>query len=296
MSATAENATRRCPVCNTEYPATKKFCRLDGAVLVDAPARPVVVDPGGSIPAVASVAPVLPGDDSTVARVGASISPEGLRASPVPALAAPETVLASPAPSPGNPAITPAVRPEPSVGASVSSPERTIPIVKISAAAVKAAPPAAVVTERATVAAAAPSSPVAPSVVNVGSRRNTLKPVLVGAGVGLLLLALIGGGSYWMRQRRETVSPVMSPAKSRLDIIRDEGSINPAKSPAELEGQINRALRDAGLKEVFSAVDDRFGVMLKGTVPSEALKAKALAATKSFPQVAQVKDMIFVVE
>ena len=156
----------------------------------------------------------------------------------------------------------------------VSTPQPVTPIVLVEG-------PTEVLVPAVEEAPAAPLNQSTPSVVNPSRKNQSLRPVLVGVGVGVLILALVGGGVYLMKQRQAPVPPPV---------------VEVTKSPAQLEGEINHALRDAGLNEVFSAVDDRFGVLLKGTVPTEALKVKAIETARSFPTVTGVKDMIFVVE
>lgn len=250
MNEHVENATYSCPVCNSSYPATKKFCRLDGAELIEVLVEPPAVVPGGLIPEIPPEAggatEILP-----VVQFSETANPlEGFQSANGPVLAVTAAPVCVPTPQPAQPYL------------AITAPPK---------------PKATVVEEK----PAAPSIQLAPGVMNPGPQGALLRPLLVGAGVGVLLLAFLGGGVYLMKQRRE--QPVPPPV------------VEVAKSPAQLEGEINRALREAGLNEVFSAVDDRFGVLLKGAVPSEALKAKAIEATRSFPQIVLVRDMIFVV-
>jgi len=65
---------------------------------------------------------------------------------------------------------------------------------------------------------------------------------------------------------------------------------------ARLEGQINRALRIQDLEGVTAEVDDSAIVTLKGVVNNDRDKKKAFEIAKSFRDVRQVKDIIFVVE
>jgi len=262
VSATAETAIRRCPVCNDAYPATKKFCRIDGAGLVDVPAEPVVMVPEATQPEIPTGAAAVTEVGSPVKVFAPPTSIEELPTSAALGVSMPEVSPVATAPSiPEHPKAAPTPSPIMPPVISVSPTVTTVAVVE--------EPPPA------------PAIQPAPSVVNFQRKSNILMQALVGAGVGFLLLALVGGVVYLKNQRQEPVPPVAVVVKT---------------SPALLEGEINRALRTAGMNEVFSAVDDQFGVLLKGTVPNEALKAKAIEAARSFPQVAKVRDMIFVVE
>lgn len=82
---------------------------------------------------------------------------------------------------------------------------------------------------------------------------------------------------------KQTNRPEVSPNLTKID-------------PFRLEGNINRALRDEGLKNVRAEVNDNFEVTLKGTVSSNAEKDKALAIAKRFKETKTIKDSIFIVE
>lgn len=250
MSATTENGTRRCPVCSNEYPVTKKFCRLDGAGLVDVSAEQVT-----------EVDESLESEITALEVEGQSLAPSAIGAEIAVSLAglrsSPSLVLTVPA--------------APSI-VSMPSPEPQTMAVEVPVEALMA-----VVEEEPSIAPVRLGS----KAVDFGKKNQFVRQLFVGAGVGVLLLALLGGGVYLTKQRTEQAPPA---------------AVEVAKSPAQLEGEINRALRDTGLNEVFSAVDDRYVVLLKGTVSAESLKKKAIGMARSFPQVSAVKDMVFVVE
>jgi len=66
--------------------------------------------------------------------------------------------------------------------------------------------------------------------------------------------------------------------------------------PAKLEGDINRALRNAGLYSVTAVVNNNLEVTLKGSVRSNYEKDKAFDIVKRFKEVKKIRDIIFVVE
>lgn len=66
--------------------------------------------------------------------------------------------------------------------------------------------------------------------------------------------------------------------------------------PARVEGEINRALRSAGLGSVTSVVSDDFQVTLKGSVGSRENKERAFALARGFAAVRKVKDLVFIVQ
>ncbi|MDI6891359.1 MAG: BON domain-containing protein, partial [Thermodesulfovibrionales bacterium] len=66
--------------------------------------------------------------------------------------------------------------------------------------------------------------------------------------------------------------------------------------PAKLEGDINRALRNAGLRGVTAEVNDDLQVTLKGSVGSKYEKDEAFEIAKKFKEAKRIRDVIFVVE
>jgi osmotically-inducible protein OsmY/ribosomal protein L40E len=66
--------------------------------------------------------------------------------------------------------------------------------------------------------------------------------------------------------------------------------------PAKLEGDINRALRNAGLRGVTAEVNDNLEVTLKGSVGSQYEKDRAFEIAKTFKEAKRIRDVIFVVE
>ncbi|MEW6110355.1 MAG: zinc ribbon domain-containing protein [Nitrospirota bacterium] len=70
----------------------------------------------------------------------------------------------------------------------------------------------------------------------------------------------------------------------------------PSPDPAKLEGDINRAMRNAGLSGVTAVVNDNFEVTLKGSVGSNYEKNRAFDIAKSFKDAKRIRDIIFVVE
>ncbi len=70
----------------------------------------------------------------------------------------------------------------------------------------------------------------------------------------------------------------------------------PVAAPATIEGELNRALRDAGFSGVTAVVGDDLQVTLKGSVATQEDKGKAFDLVKGKSGVGRVRDMIFVVE
>ncbi|MDA8089859.1 MAG: BON domain-containing protein [Desulfobacteraceae bacterium] len=70
----------------------------------------------------------------------------------------------------------------------------------------------------------------------------------------------------------------------------------PHPNPYELESNINRALRVAGLTGISAEVDNDLRVTLKGSASSQEDKDKAFEIAKSFKETKGVRDLIFVVE
>jgi ribosomal protein L40E len=75
-----------------------------------------------------------------------------------------------------------------------------------------------------------------------------------------------------------------------------KGQSKPDIDLPRLEGRINRALRTEGLDGVTAEVDDTAGVTLKGVVKESQDKKKAFRIAKSFKEVRQIKDIIFIIE
>ena len=65
--------------------------------------------------------------------------------------------------------------------------------------------------------------------------------------------------------------------------------------PAKLEGEINRAIRNAGISGVTAEVKDDMSVVLKGSVRGNDEKQRAIELAKGFRQATTVRDVIFVV-
>jgi len=68
--------------------------------------------------------------------------------------------------------------------------------------------------------------------------------------------------------------------------------------PSKLEGDINGALRNAGLRGIVAAVSDDLQVTLKGRVSSRAEKDRAFEIAKTFKDkgIVRIRDIVFVVE
>jgi osmotically-inducible protein OsmY len=95
----------------------------------------------------------------------------------------------------------------------------------------------------------------------------------------------------------------IGPAEGSLKVIFSSGDTDkppaPAREPAfdavRVEGEINHALRDGGIKGVTAEVGKDRSVTLKGSVRSIDEKQKAIETAKQFKAIKEVKDIIFVV-
>ena|GEM_PF-2852798 len=104
---------------------------------------------------------------------------------------------------------------------------------------------------------------------------------------------------YGVERINDTGLQVASPAKATNPPPQRVAVPPPAgltPDPAKLEGDINRALRSAGVGGVTAQVGDDFSVTLKGSATSVAEKNRAFQITRQFRGVGATKDRIFVVE
>ena len=87
-------------------------------------------------------------------------------------------------------------------------------------------------------------------------------------------------------------------AKAPVSTVPPSSAIAPSSGPdpAKLEGEINRALRDAGLGSVTVQVADDLTLVLKGTARGEADKNRAFQIARGFRDVKSAKDQVFIVE
>jgi hypothetical protein len=71
-----------------------------------------------------------------------------------------------------------------------------------------------------------------------------------------------------------------------------------SEDPDKIEGEINRAFREAGLNGITAKVSDSLEVTLKGSVRSNYKKDRAFEIAKTFTDkgIKRIRDMIFVVE
>jgi predicted RNA-binding Zn-ribbon protein involved in translation (DUF1610 family) len=83
-------------------------------------------------------------------------------------------------------------------------------------------------------------------------------------------------------------APVPLPAPAPPPIVKID--------PAKLEGNINRALRNGGIRGVTAEVNDNLEVTLRGSVMSQHEKDRAFEIAKGFKEAKRIRDVIFVVE
>ncbi len=152
--------------------------------------------------------------------------------------------------------------------------------------------------------------PIEPTVVYIAKLEKDLNEAFrkaelndVSAEVNRALKATLKGTVNDPRHKMQA----LNITKSFKEIKKIKNEILVAKQPlapaplskidlAKLEGDINRALRNAGLRGVTSEVNDNLEVTLKGSVGSEYEKDRAFQITKGFKEVEKIKDVIFVVE
>jgi hypothetical protein len=99
-----------------------------------------------------------------------------------------------------------------------------------------------------------------------------------------------------LRHSTPVIQAHLAPARH----LSSQSSVPPALpaplDPANLEGEINKSLRTAGIKGVTAEMRAGMGLVLKGTASSTAEKQKALQIAKSFNGSRDVKDIVFVIE
>ena len=138
--------------------------------------------------------------------------------------------------------------------------------------------------------------------------------------VPLAVLCVVAIAVYWLFPRPSvdpTAKPlpestVAVPAGETPGTVPESAVVAPGDQPLQpppenavpapeidlprLEGQINRALREAGIDGVTAQVNDAAVVTLKGVVQSVKDQQKALEIVRTFKGVSQLNDIIFIVE
>jgi len=84
--------------------------------------------------------------------------------------------------------------------------------------------------------------------------------------------------------------------KEVRDNIQVKSPLPPQIDSAKLEGEINRALRGAGIRGVTAVVSDEFDVTLRGSVTTDKQKDEAFEIARNFKGVKRVRDNIFIVD
>jgi len=115
------------------------------------------------------------------------------------------------------------------------------------------------------------------------------------------LIAILKGSASSLQDKELALSIARSYRELRS--VKDEIILGPVQppppprpcDPAKLEGEINKALRNAGLMGVTAEVSYDFQVILKGSVMTEADVFRARKIAKDFQCVKDVKNKIFVV-
>jgi osmotically-inducible protein OsmY/predicted RNA-binding Zn-ribbon protein involved in translation (DUF1610 family) len=154
----------------------------------------------------------------------------------------------------------------------------------------------------------APAEPAKPS-VDVARIERDLNRTLRNRGLGDVyaevnedLIATLKGTVDDPRDKMLALNITESfkEIKSVKNEIRVEAPAYPAPiskiDPAKFEGDINRALRNAGLRGVTAEVNDNLEVTLKGSVTSQYEKNRAFEIAKRFKEAKRIRDVIFVVE
>lgn len=86
----------------------------------------------------------------------------------------------------------------------------------------------------------------------------------------------------------EPPAPTPPPAPAPPPIVKID--------PATLEGNINRALRNGGIRGVTAEVNDNLEVTLRGSVMSQHEKDRAFEIAKGFKEAKRIRDIIFVIK
>jgi len=244
----AETGGKRCSQCGTENLANAKFCKKDGyrfdsvAVKPDVPVSPppVVMPPSEPKAQEAVSKPAPPASDSvTCPKCGAANAPtakfckkDGYPLQAAGAAAAPTAMLP---PAPAQIAIPPA-KPE-AIGDPVPPP------------APKPAPQPVSAMQAATLRPAVSAAPRAPVIKPAAAKSR--KGMIIGAAVGVAILASAGGGySYWAGY-----------------IGNRQGSV---------QDEINAELGSHGLSNIKVTVSHEWVASLAGTVPNQSEKDQAV--------------------
>lgn len=106
--------------------------------------------------------------------------------------------------------------------------------------------------------------------------------------------AVVAPGAQTSQQLPENT--VAAPVVETPQQIPDNNVAAPTVDLPRLEGQINRALRAAGIDGVTAQVNDAAVVTLKGVVKGAQDRQKALEIVKTFKEISQVNDIIFIIE
>lgn len=136
--------------------------------------------------------------------------------------------------------------------------------------------------------------------VNRSLRNRGLNDIY--AEVDTSLVATLMGTTSSQEDRNRAIS--IARSYREIKEIRDNIQVKEVKlpppapkvDPAKLEGDINRALRNAGLRGITAEVSDDLQVTLKGSVGSAQEKNRAFEIAKTFKDAKRIRDVIFIVE
>lgn len=100
--------------------------------------------------------------------------------------------------------------------------------------------------------------------------------------------------------RPQPVAPAKRPIV-KPPIVKPTSKPHPSPQPAppdpaKIEGELNRALRNAGLRGITAEVGDDLSATLKGSIGSAEDKNRAFEIAKTFNSIRKVRDRIFVVK
>lgn len=110
------------------------------------------------------------------------------------------------------------------------------------------------------------------------------------------LVASLTGNFVTRKDREMALDIIASYEELRVRDMTSGHPSTPQVNIAKLGGQINNALREAGIKGVVVEVDDASQVTLKGAVKSVEEKNRAFEIARLFKEAKKVKDLIFIVE
>jgi len=137
--------------------------------------------------------------------------------------------------------------------------------------------------------------------INISLRNRGLRDIYTEITPDLIATLIGTAGSQEERNSALRIARSYKEIKEVRDNIQMRQVVLPHPPPppidkAELEADINRALRRSGLMGVSAEVSDDLSVVLKGSTGSAEEKNRAFMIAKSFKNAKGIRDIIFIVE